>query len=73
MRRTEMLNPRWSRSKWIFNFSTGEDTGQRLRNSEAECYTIDASCLRYIIADALKKEDLKIEQIYCVKLVMVVV
>ena len=39
MTRTEMLDPRWSRSKWIINFSTGEDTGQRLRNSEAECYT----------------------------------
>ena len=52
MTRTDMLNPRWSRSKWIINFSTGEDTGQRLRNSEAECYTIDASSLLYIIADA---------------------
>ena len=61
MTRTEMLNPRWSRSKWIINFSTGEDTGQRLRNSEAECYTIDASSLLYVIADAYKAEDLKIE------------
>ena len=52
MRRTEMLNPRWSRSKWIINFSTGEDTGQRLRNSEAECYTIDALSLLDVIADA---------------------
>ena len=52
MRRTKMLNPRWSRSKWIINFSTGEDTGQRLRNSEAECYTIDTSSLLYVIADA---------------------
>ena len=23
MRRTEMLNPRWSRSKWIINFRQG--------------------------------------------------
>ena len=49
MRRTDMLNPRWSR---IINFSTGEDTGSRLRNSDAECYTIDASSLLYVIADA---------------------
>ena len=52
MTRTEMVNPRWSRSKWIINFSTGEDTGLRLRNSEAVCYTIDASSLLYVIADA---------------------
>ena len=43
MRRTEMLRARWSRSKWIINFRTGEDTGPRLRNSAAECFTIDAS------------------------------
>ena len=52
MRRTKMLRARRSRSKWIIIFRTGEDTGQRLRNSEAECYTIDASSLLYIIADA---------------------
>ena len=43
MRRTEMLRDRWSRSKWIINFRTEEDTGPRLRNSAAECFTIDAS------------------------------
>ena len=42
MRRTEMLRARGSRSKWIVNFPTGEDTGPRLRNSVAECFTIDA-------------------------------
>ena len=59
MRRTEMLRVRWSRSKWIINFLTREDTGQRLRNSLAECFTIDASSFLYIIADAWKEEDLK--------------
>ena len=61
MRRTEMLRTRWSRSKWIINFPTGEDTGPRLRNSVAKWFTIDASRFLYIIADALKEEDLKIE------------
>ena len=61
MRRTEMLRARWSRSKWIINFPTGKDTGPRLRNSVAKCFTIDASRFLYIIADALKEEDLKIE------------
>ena len=42
MRRTKMLRARRSRSKWIIIFRTGEDTGQRLRNSVAECFTIDA-------------------------------
>ena len=37
-----MLRVRWSRSKWIINFLTREVTGQRLRNSVAECITIDA-------------------------------
>ena len=52
---------RWSRSKWIINFPTGEDTSPRLRNSVAKCFTIDASRFLYIIADALKEENLKIE------------
>ena len=52
MRRTEMLRARCSRSKWIINFPTGEDTGPRLRNSVAECFTADASSYLYIIADA---------------------
>ena len=30
MRRTEMLMARWSRSKWIIIFPTGEDIGQDL-------------------------------------------
>ena len=51
MRRTEMLRSRGSRSKWIINFPMGEDTGPRLRNSIAECFTIDASSYLYIIAD----------------------
>ena len=42
MRRTKMLRARRSRSKWIIIFLTGEDTGQRLRNSVVECFTIDA-------------------------------
>ena len=42
MRRTKMLRARRSRSKWIIIFRTGEDTGQRLRNSVAESFTIDA-------------------------------
>ena len=46
---------------WIINFRTGEDTGPRLRNSAAECFTIDASSFLYIIADAQHEEDLKIE------------
>ena len=61
MRRTEMLRARWSKSKWIIDVPTGEDTGLRLRNSVAKCFTIDASRFLYIIADALKEEDLKIE------------
>ena len=53
MRRTEMSMPRRSRSKWIIDFPTGEDTGQRLRNSVSECFFIDdASSFLYIIADA---------------------
>ena len=56
-----ILIARWSRSKWIINYPTGEDTGPRLRNSVAKCFTIDASRFLYIIADALKEEDLKIE------------
>ena len=42
MRKTKMLRARRSRSKWIIFFWTGEDTGQRLRNSVTECFTIDA-------------------------------
>ena len=42
MRRTKMLRARRLRSKWIIIFRTGEDTGQRLRNSVADCFTIDA-------------------------------
>ena len=55
-----MLRARWSRSKWIINFPAGEDIGPRLRNSVAECFTIDASSFLNIIADAKKEEDLKI-------------
>jgi len=61
MRRTEMLRARWSRSKWSINFPAGEYIGPRLRNSVAECFTIDASSFLYIITDAKKEEDLKIE------------
>ena len=43
------------------NFPIENDSGQRLRNSVAKCFTIDASRFLYIIADALKEEDLKIE------------
>ena len=42
------------------------DTGPRLRNSVAKCFIIDASRFPYIIADALKEEDLKIEHKSCV-------
>ena len=56
-----MLKDRWSSSKWTINFTTREDTGQRLRNSVAEYFAIDASSFNYIIADAWKEEDLKIE------------
>ena len=52
MRRTEMLRARWSRSMWIINIPTGENTGPRLGNSVAECFTINASSFLYIIADA---------------------
>ena len=52
MRRTEMLRARLPRSKWIINFQTGEDSGPRLKNSVAECFTADASSYLYIIADA---------------------
>ena len=52
MRRTEMFRARWSRSEWIINFPTGEDTGPTLRNSVAECFTIDAASFLNIIADA---------------------
>ena len=34
------------------NFPTGEDTGPRLRNSVAECVTINAASFLYIIEDA---------------------
>ena len=37
-----MLRARRSRSKWIIIYWTWEDTGQRLRNSVAECFTIYA-------------------------------
>ena len=47
MRRAEMLMARWSRSKCVINFPTGEETGPRLGNSVAECFSIE--------------EDLKIE------------
>ena len=56
-----MLRARWSKSKWIINFPTGKDTGPRLRNSVAKCFTIDALNFLYIIEGALKEEDLKIE------------
>ena len=56
-----MLRARWSRSKWIINYPIGEDTGQRLRNSVAKCFTIDAPRFLYIITDALNEEDPKIE------------
>ena len=52
IRRTETLRARWSRSKWIINFPAEEDSGRRLRNSVAECLTIDASSFLNIIADA---------------------
>ena len=52
MGRTEMLRARWSRSKWIINFPTGEDTGPRLKSSVPECFNIDASSFLYIIAEA---------------------
>ena len=52
MRRTEMLRARWSRDKWIINFPKREDTGPRLRNSMAECFSLDTSSFLYIIADA---------------------
>ena len=61
MRRTEMLRARWSKSKWIINLPTGKDTGPRLRNSVAKCFTIDASSFLYIIEGALKEKDLKIQ------------
>ena len=53
--RTQMLRAEWSRSKWITNFPTGEDAGQRLRN-EAEYLTVDKFHINveYIIADAWK-------------------
>ena len=43
MRRAEMLKARWSRSKWIINFRTGEDAGPRLRNSAAEYFNVSPS------------------------------
>ena len=34
------------------NFPIENDSGQRLRNSVAECFSIDASSFLYSIADA---------------------
>ena len=41
-----MLMAKWSRRKWILNFPTGEDAGQRLRTELVEFVTVDASKFR---------------------------
>ena len=38
-----MLMAKWSRRKWIMNFLTRKDAGQRLRTELVECETVDAS------------------------------
>ena len=40
--RTQMLRADWSRSKWIINFPTGVEAGQRLRNEE-KYLTVDVT------------------------------
>ena len=56
-----MLMAMWSRRKWILNFPTGEDAGQRLRTELVECVTVDTSNFRrevdYCRADVWKVED----------------
>ena len=36
-----MLMVKWSRRKWIMNFLTGKDAGQRLGTELVECVTVD--------------------------------
>jgi len=68
MRRTKMLRARRSRSKWIIIFRTGEDTGQRLRNSVAESFIIDAFfddlLLSLLISEMIDKLTEKIPTVY---------